>query len=99
METSRPDTKNAQYQVRLFSFVDRVWVWMGWMVGSATHTCIRAGHDWRTNQRRLTSHPTTQTPTYITSHNANANANEQEVIKQGDLLLNRLSKLARIVDF
>lgn len=45
---------------------------------------------------RLAHQPT---PTYITSHNANANANEQEVIKQGDLLLNRLSKLARIVDF
>ena len=27
------------------------------------------------------------------------NAQYQEVIKQGDILLNRLSKLARIVDF
>lgn len=34
-----------------------------------------------------------------TSRPDKKNAQYQEVIKEGDLLLNRLSKLARIVDF
>lgn len=102
VETSRPDTKNAQYQVgRCVDVMYQHHRTGGWV--ESKNRCVACyrlcmasgwvgGGGWKHGM---------QINVWPTDAIAHTSIQQilQEVIKQGDLLLNRLSKLARVVDF